>query len=241
MSAGFCAITEALAEAQFYVLRKINNKFEALRRLAELLEQLGDLKSLIPNISSLVPIVDIDFSTYTNLVSNCPFLGLPAVNETTLNALRDQVLSAYNSLTADLLNHPWMRMGELQDVMTKYQQKVNAAFAEGGQYIQCLQAACQTAHAAGNFLQRVSTTDIDTEFDRFSTNFVSNGGRVLADTAALKHGQALQTVDAMRTLGADVADDYTTAKLAATGPISNSTGTSSTDFPSNPVITLPNP
>lgn len=245
MSAGFCSITDALAEAQFYVLRKINNKFEALRRLSELLEQLGDLKSLIPNISSLVPIVDIDLSTYVNLVSNCPFLGLPPVSETSINALRNRVLSAYNAYMADLLNHPWMRMGELQDQLTKYQQQVNAAFAEGAQYIQCLQAACQAARATGSFLERVSSTDIDNEFARFGTNFVQNGGQVLTATAELKYSQALQTVETLRDLGADARDDYSTAKRALTDTASGNIGSSgtATDVPvnSNPIITLPSP
>ena len=242
--AGFCDITDALAEAQFYILRRLNKKFEALRRLAELLEQLGDLSNLIPNISSLIPIVDINFDIYTNLVSNCPFLGLPNVNEASLEGLRNQVLTAYNTLTRDLLNHPWLRMGKLQDQLTKAQQQLNSAFAEGGQYLQCLQAACQAAQQTGQFLTRVSQTDISAEFSKFGTNFVQNGGKVLSDTATLKYNQVVQTVDTMRELGADIPQDYKTAKAAVQGNItvpSSTTGSSgsSTNISPNPVITLP--
>ncbi len=236
--AGFCDITDALAEAQYYVLRRINNKFEALRRLGELLEQLGDLSNLIPQISQLIPVIDIDLSIYTNLRSNCPFLNLPAADETSLENLRNQVITAYSTLTAGLLNHPWMRMGKLQDQLSKYQQKVNAAFAEGGQYIQCLQAACQAAQQTGQFLTRVSQADIANEFSRYGRNFVDNAGQVLNESALAKYDQTVAAVNQMKSLGAEVAQDYSTAKAAVTTTTTTSSSTTTADSP-NTVTSLP--
>lgn len=236
--AGVCDITDALAEAQFYVLQRINRKFEALRRLGQLLEQLGDLSNLIPQISNLIPVIDIDLSLYTNLRSNCPFLNLPAASEASLENLRQQVITAYSTLTGNLLNHPWMRMGQLQDQLSKYQQQVNAAFAEGGQYIQCLQAACQTARATGQFLTRVSQTQIDAEFARFGRNFVDNAGQVLNDAATAKYDQVVATVNQMRELGADVGTDYKTAKAAVTAQTA-ATSTQTTDSPNTNIATVP--
>lgn len=240
--ASFCDITDALAEAQYYVLRRINNKFEALRRLGELLEQLGDLSSLIPQINSLIPVIDINFDIYTNLRSNCPFLNLPPADETSLENLRNQVITAYSVLTRNLLNHAYFRMGALQEQLTKYQQKVNAAFAEGGQYIQCLQAACRAAQETGKFLTRVSQTDIDAEFSRFGRNFVDNAGQVLNQSAQVKVNQARAAVDQMRALGADVAQDYGTAKAAIANPTVSSTPSVSPEgmnISPNPVVILP--
>lgn len=215
--ADFCSITDALAEAQYNILRKLNNRFEALRRLMEILEQLGDLKAFIPNIASLIPVVDIDLDAYTNLRSNCPFLNLPAVDETNLEALRRQVIDAYNSLTADALNHQWLRMGKLQDALSRAQGQLNAAFAQGAQYIQCLQAACATAQSAEGFLNRVGSTNVTAELARFEQNFVTEGGRVLTAPAQAKYEQAVRALDTMAELGAtNVPQSYrdTAAQLA---------------------------
>lgn len=234
--ADFCSITDALAEAQYNILRKLNNKFEALRRLMELLEQLGDLSALIPNISALIPVIDIDLDAYTNLRSNCPFLNLPAADETNIEALRRKVIDAYNSLTADALNHQWLRMGKLQDALTKAQGQLNAAFAQGAQYLQCLQAACATAQAATGFLNRVGDTKINAELARFEKNFVTEGGRVLTAPAQAKYEQAVRALDTMAELGAtNVPKSYrdTAAQLATpqTTPIAV------TETP-NPVVNI---
>ena len=234
--AGICSIADALAEAQYNILRKLNNKFEALRRLMELLEQLGDLSALIPNISSLIPVIDIDLDAYTNLRSNCPFLNLPAVDETNLEGLRRKVIDAYNSLTADALNHQWLRMGRLQDELTKAQGKLNAAFAEGAQYIQCFQAACATAASATNFLNRVGETKVNAELARFGKNFVDEGGRVLTAPAQAKYEQTIRVLDTMAELGAtnvppSIRDTAASLTVPQTTPVSvNETA--------NPVINI---
>lgn len=249
--AAFCSITDALAEAQYEVLKRINNKFEALRRLAELLEQLGDLSILIPNISQLLPVLDIDFDAYTNLRANCRFLNLPPVDETNLEDLRNQVITAYSQLTAKALNHPWMRMGKLQDQLSRYQDQFNSAFADGSQYIQCLQAACQTAGALAesgqNFLDRVQNSDITGEVARFGRNYVDQAGQVLTNAGKAKYEQAIRVVDRMKELGAEVGDDYQTAKQAVTTgsgtptpPAALSTTPSQTFTPNDPVVNIPN-
>jgi hypothetical protein len=70
-----CQVLDALAQFQYDVVRRLNRKFNALRRIAELLEQVGDIGVLIPNIAELIPITSITLDTYQRLVENCPFLG----------------------------------------------------------------------------------------------------------------------------------------------------------------------
>lgn len=218
--ANVCAITDALAEAQYYSLQKLNRKFEALRRLAQQLEALGDLSTLIPNITDLVPVLDIDISTYTELASACPFLNLPAFNEASLEQLRREVITAYDRLVRNVLNHPWTRMGQLQEQLSMYQQRVNALFAQGAQYLQCLQAACQAAQSTGRFLSRVSADDITKEFGKYTDNFVSKGGQVLTESGQAKYAQAVDTVEAMRDLGSEVTPSFAVSKAAATAAAS---------------------
>jgi len=237
--AGICSIADALAEAQYNILRKLNNKFAAMRRLMEVLEQLGDLSALIPNISALIPVIDIDISAYTQLAASCPFLNLPAADDTTIEGLRRKVIDAYNSLTADALNHQWLRMGKLQDELSRAQGKLNAAFAEGAQYIQCLQAACATVASAESFVKRVGETKIKAELSRFGTNFVEQGGQVLTAGAKAKYQQAVRTVDEMAALGAtNVPTSYRELAASYTTPAHDPLIIESTP---NPIINISSP
>jgi len=212
-----CDIADALAEAQFYILRKINARFESLRRLATLLEQLGNLQSLVPNLTRLIPVVSIDVTAYTNLATACPFLGLPVVTDANLHELRDRVVGAYNTLMQDVLNHSWMRMGMLQDNLTKYRDQVNAAFAEGQGYLQCLQAACQ---AVSSLQSRLSMDVINAEFSKYNRNYIEEAGQILTEPARAKYSEAVQVATTLRDLGAtlplDVVDMSQVAVTAAT-------------------------
>jgi hypothetical protein len=214
MAANPCAILDAVSAAQLEVMRRLNKKFEALRRLADLLSQLGDLANWIPNISKLVPVIDIDLSAYQNLVASCPYLNLPYVSDGQVKGLRDMVIGAYSQLARQVLNSPWNRAAALQEQMDGYlaeaQQKLWGAGAQAGQFIQCMQAMCNAATAAAdtanNFYQNAG--DAGEVVSNFATNFVQNGGQVLSDTTRQQAATARSTVSTLRDLGADIRQDY---------------------------------
>ena len=58
-----CQVIDALAQFQYEVVRRLNRKFNALRRIAELLEAVGDLSVIVPNIGDLIPISSITLET----------------------------------------------------------------------------------------------------------------------------------------------------------------------------------
>jgi hypothetical protein len=211
-----CNLIDSLAEFQFDVIRRVNRKFIALQRLAELLEQLGDISTLIPNIAKLIdsfiPVANIDLELYNQLASACPFLNLPAPGEASLAELQARVVAAYSNLTRQLLNHPWLRMGLLQNQLARFQSKVDMTLATGLNFIQCLQAACQAVEGTASFFEGISNADVQKEITSFTTNFVEQGGSVLSEGARTKNTEAKELIDQMKALGADVGDDYTTAK-----------------------------
>lgn len=211
-----CDIADALAEAQFYILRKINAKFESLRRLAQLLEQLGNLQSLVPNLTRLIPVVSVDLSAYTNLSTACPLLGLPVATDADVQALRDRLVASYNTLMQDVLNHSWMRMGMLQNDLEKYRDQVNAAFAEGQDYLQCLQAACA---AASSLQSRVGLEGILSEFQRYDQNFIQEAGQILTEPAQAKYSEARRAAEILQDLGATLPLDVTQSTTAVTSAV----------------------
>jgi hypothetical protein len=199
---------------QYDIIRRINRKFEALRRLAQLLEELGDLSTLIPNISSLIPIPNIDLSTYNQLAAACPFLNLPAPGEASLNALRSRVMGAYANLMQDVLSHPWMRMGRVQAELSKFQNKINFVMGMGASYLECLQAACNAVSAVGSAFEKVTHADIQKEVSTFTSNYLANAGQVLTAPMQTKYNEAVRVKTSLKEFGTDFSDDYTTAKAA---------------------------
>lgn len=218
MAANPCAVVDALARMQYDIIRRVNRKFEALRRLAQLLEDLGNLSDLVPNINALIPVVDIDFDTYNQLAAACPFLNLPFPGEASLVELRQRVIGAYSNLMKDLLNHPWIRMGKLQDEMSKFQSKVNFALGMGASYIECLLAACNAVSAVGSAFQKVSQADIQKEISTFTSNYMANAGQVLTEPMRTKYATAIETRDELANLGADFRGDYRTVRAAIDNP-----------------------
>ena len=201
---------------QYDIIRRVNRKFEALRRLAQLLEELGDLSTLVPNINSLIPVIDIDLSTYNQLAAACPFLNLPAPGEASLNELRSRIIGAYANLMQGVLSHPWMRMGRVQAELEKFQSKINFALGMGASYIECLQAACNAVSAVGSAFEKVSRADIQKEVSTFTSNYLANAGQVLTAPMQTKYNQAVATKNSLRDFGTDFKDDYSTAKAALT-------------------------
>lgn len=211
-----CGIVDALAYMQYDIIRRLNRKFAMLRRLAQLLEELGNLSDLVPNINSLIPVLGIDLSAYNQLAAACPFLGLPSPGEASLNSLRAQVIGAYSNLARGVLNHPWMRMGKLQEELTKFQNKISAPLAEGQSYLQCLQAACNAVSQAGSAFRNISQANIQQELSTFSANYVNNAGQVMTEPMRVLNGEAQTTYNTLRDLGAETGTDYRTLRAQAT-------------------------
>lgn len=202
-----CQVLDALAQFQYDVVRRLNRKFNALRRIAELLEQVGDVGVLLPNIGFLIPIHSITLETYERLVVNCPFLGLPDVSEANLAELRMKVQEAYGNLVRKLLNHPHLRMTKLQNTLTKFQNDLNAGAAVVSDFILCLQTICDTIGAVGTAFQGITTADIQKEIGEYTKNFVQNAGDVMTEGMKVKAKQVETTIEEIRDLSTETVAD----------------------------------
>jgi hypothetical protein len=202
-----CQTLDALAQFQYDVIARLNRKFNALRRIAELLEQVGDLQVLVPNIGELIPVASLTLETYRELVINCPFLGLPDVNEGNLAELRARLVAAYAALIRKLLNHPHLRMGKLQSVLSRFQADMNAGAAVVSDYLTCLQTICDTIGKAGTAFENITHADIKKEVASYTHNFVAQGGQVMTAGMKVKEAQVQTTVEQMRALSTDTVTD----------------------------------
>lgn len=210
-----CAIVDALAAFQLDVLRRLNRKFSALRNLAQLLEQLGDLASLVPNIGSLIPVIRIDLELYENLVADCPYLNLPPVTSGDVTQLQAYLATAYANFFNKLLRHPYNMMGQLQDELLKFESQVNSAFAESSDFLRCLQTVCASGRAVAGQLNALTNADIAKEITTFANNYAASAGKVLTEPMQAKYAQIQEAKTQLIDLGADVKQDYATAKAAA--------------------------
>jgi hypothetical protein len=202
-----CQVLDALAQFQYDVVRRLNRKFNALRRIAELLEQAGDVGVLIPNIAELIPVFSITLDTYQRLVENCPFLGLPDVSVANLGELRMTVEAAYGNLVRKLLNHPHLRMTKLQSALSKFQGDLNAAAAVANDFILCLQTICDTIGAVGTAFQNITQADIQKEIAAYTKNFVENAGSIMTDPMKVKAAQVTTTIQQIRDLSTETVSD----------------------------------
>lgn len=201
-----CGVLQGLVNWEMNIIRALNKKFAALRRLAELLEQLGDISSFLPNIFQLIPVIDIDLDVYTALQVNCPFLNLPPATTEDINALKSKLNAAYAELAGKLLNHPWMRMDKVQKMLNDYQQKLNYPYGED--YLRCLNSVCAAIGTVGSLLEKASTVDIGKELQAFSQNFVENGGQVLTKSMQTKRDEAMQVYNQVLDLRDDTISDF---------------------------------
>jgi hypothetical protein len=204
-----CQVLDALAQFQYDVVRRLNRKFNALRRIADLLEQVGDTAVLVPNIAELIPVTSITLDTYQRLVENCPFLGLPDVSVANLGELRMRVQEAYGNLVRKLLNHPHLRMSKLQNILTKFQGDLNAGAAVVSDYLLCLQTICDTIGAVGTAFQNVTQADIQKEIAEYTKNFVQNAGEIMTEPMKAKAGQVRALITEIEDLSTDTVTDAT--------------------------------
>lgn len=204
-----CAVTNAVANDYANSVTSVNRKFNALQRLAELLEQLGDVQSILEGINptALVPLYLINFDTYTNLVTACPFLNLPKTpsNESTA-ALQEQVTTAYANMIKRLNLHPFVRMGKLQSQMDKAATKANKSLNAGTQFMQCLQQACATTAAIESFVN-----NFQEEANQFAKNYVAANGQVLTQ-------EQQQKVSVVRGMIDNLNELMTTAPVVSPAP-----------------------
>lgn len=192
-----CAITGVLAQDYANAVRTINRKFNALQRLAELLEQLGDLTSFIPpNLSAFIPLYLINLDAYTNLVQACPFLNLPATpSNATTAELQGLVNSAYARVIQKLQQHPIFRLGKLQDQLNKVQTSLNGPLNTGAQFLQCLNQACASGAIGASFVSEVAQDDFSAQIDQYTRTYLANGGKVLTTTAQNKVNELNGIID----------------------------------------------
>lgn len=217
MAADPCQVVDTLAAFQLDVLRRINRKFAALRSLAQLLEQLGNLDELVPNIGALIPVVDIDLAIYENLVANCPYLNLPPYTTGDLNQLQVQVTGAYANFFRKLLNHPYNRMGQLQEQLINFQGEVDAAITDAGDFLRCLQTVCAAGRAVAGQLNSLANADIAKEIGIFAENYAASAGQVMTEGMRIKYQEVQDAMTQLKDLGADVGQDYAAAKAAMGG------------------------
>lgn len=209
-----CAIVDSLAAAELALLRMINRKFAALQGLARLLEQLADAYSWIPSLYGLVPVVNIDLSLYNAIAAECPYLNLPpATNQ--LNQLQAAITQAYTNLVSQIQRSPQMRLGQVQEEMYKFQSKINLAMGQASQFFQCLQAVCAAGMAVETQIKVMSQADIAAEITKFGEGYAKRAGNVLSDVGQRKYDEARDAVTQLRSLGAEVRQDYKTAAAAA--------------------------
>jgi hypothetical protein len=201
-----CGVIDALSDFQQKIIDAINSKFAALRRLAEMLERLGDLTGFLPDLSKLVPISSLSLSIYENLRSSCPMLGLPPGQGSpaqVLGNLQAQVDAAYGSLLAQLDLNPLSRLSKLQTKLDGYQQQFNLSVLGGGDFMRCLQAACQATVAVAGTVSNLSKTtpaQVTKSATTYLDNMVTKQGKILTAAQEAKVSDWSATRDALNKL-----------------------------------------
>jgi len=201
-----CSVTNAVANDYANSVTAVNRKYNALQRLSELLEQLGDAQDLLEGVNptALVPLYLINFDTYTNLVTACPFLNLPSTpSNDSVAELQEKVTTAYANMIKRLNLSPFIRMSNLQSQMDKTASNANKSLNNGTQYMQCLQQACATSATVENFVN-----NFQQEADQFAKNYLTTNGQILTQ-------QQQQKVSVIRGLIDNLNELMTTAPVTS--------------------------
>lgn len=209
-----CVITNIIANDYVNVVTALNRKYNALLRLVELLEQLADITSFLPpNLSSLVPLYLINFDTYTNLVTACPFLNLPPTPSNASTAeLQGIVNQAYARFIQMLKKNPLYKLGRLQSQLESLNQQANEILNTGNQYLQCFQQACASAAEVGDFAGHIVETDFNGQIDDYTRTYLANNGQVLNTATQNKVNELNGTIDSINEL-------RTTAPVVTPSPV----------------------
>lgn len=135
-----------LRDTQDELFFYINTKFNALKRLAELLEQAGDASGIIPNPANLIPLSQINLELYNQLRIKCPFLNLPVADTTAITNLKFKVQDSYYRMISKLNHHPYMRIADLNRLLNRAIYAVN--YHSQPDWQRCLQFMCDSAKQA---------------------------------------------------------------------------------------------
>lgn len=153
----------------------MNRKFDALRRLATLIEDASDPKTMFPNLDAMLPLSDINLSTYEHIRNSCPFLNLPP-GQAGVDALRGRVNDAYNALLNELSSHPWSKLDRIQRMMDRFHGKHSLDLQKIKGVLNCSEVLCGTVESfPGQLVEQQRTVD------KWTENFVTHEGQVLTD------------------------------------------------------------
>jgi hypothetical protein len=192
-----CDFLAGLSVADLWAMEQLNRKFNGLRRLAYLLESSLDPTSLVPDITRLVPLNQIDLSTYQYMRLACPFLNLPDA-QAGLDALKAQLADAYQDLINMLLEHPWWQMNDLQRMLDRFQNELSFDMGRVSGYLKCAAAVCGAAVNLPADLERHQVI-----VDDFQRNFVNNTNGVLTEGMVRKRDQVGSLVNGLQSLMVD--------------------------------------
>lgn len=148
-----CDVLTTLSSFQQEVLDQLARHFNAIARLAEILEKVGDVTStgdlakIIPQLPPLSSLVSID--AYNQIRAACPMLNLPVANAAHLDSktgadavakFQLDVARAYAGLLRKIDIHPFNRMGKLQARLDSVLAK--AISAVGSDWFVCASIVC---------------------------------------------------------------------------------------------------
>lgn len=143
-----CDVLTTLSDFQQEILSQLTRRFNALVRLAELLEKAGDFTGILDDFVRIIPrLIPIEalssLDAYNQIRNACPMLGLPEANIDELAKLQFDLARAYADLLRKLDLHQYNRMEELQDRLDEMIGK--ALNAMGRDWFICASVVCDAA------------------------------------------------------------------------------------------------
>lgn len=143
-----CSTLRALEEQQLALMDRLNNKVTALQRLADLASSVP-----VPSIDGLIPVAQVDSTTYNLIRASCPFLNLPPLdvdNMIGLTALRSQLTAAYQDLLNSLDGAPIARLARFKTMLDRFKSRMNVKLEDLANYTRCAAGVCQAASRVAN-------------------------------------------------------------------------------------------
>lgn len=143
-----CDALTTLSDFQQEILSQLTRRFNALVRLAEILEKAGDFTAILDDfiriIPKLIPIEALStLDAYDQIRRACPMLGLPEANIDNLATLQFDIARAYANLLRKLDLHQYNRMDQLQ---ARLDEAIGKALnAMGRDWFICASVVCDAA------------------------------------------------------------------------------------------------
>ena len=185
-----CKTIDALGFAQLRAMERMNRKIYGLQRVGELLSNAANPAGLMPDVDTLIPIRDIDPTALQTLQTGCPGIFSGLEQPVSLESFREHVLVAYRGLFSKLDNHPWSRLGRLQDKLNRFQAKFTHLDLNGVQaMLNCVGAVCDAANQLPENIRHQQAV-----IDQYQQNFPGGVGQVLTAPMQAKKNQ----IDALK-------------------------------------------